>query len=274
MTKKGYSILFLFFLLVGCGGKVSGETGPYVALESGSEAIEVALTLTTEGALKVVGSYAHTLVSSGPLRMGWEAAVEYVIRESNHRHYTLYIVYREPNGEVYQEVYDIGKPFRVTFTEHEHVEVIESSATGSIVVTVGVQPLEETMPYDNGQDVNSPQLNTIFPTATTDAPAEDSEAKPENACANSPKRLNVGREAEVCTYNSREPVRIRNGPGIWYSYEHELRTGAVVDVIGGPVCDEDSGWWYWKIETQTRHYRGWMAEGGDEKDLYFLCPYP
>jgi len=52
-----------------------------------------------------------------------------------------------------------------------------------------------------------------------------------------------------------------------------LIPGAVVTITGAAVCDEDPGWWYWPVRTRSG-YTGWMAEGGDEKDPYFLCPYP
>ena len=94
-------------------------------------------------------------------------------------------------------------------------------------------------------------------------------------CENSPKRLKVGEWAVVCTWNSHDPVVMRTGPGKGYSRNgHELLTGAEVYVLEGPVCDEDSRWWYWKVRTKIKKYEGWMAEGGDEKDPYFLCPSP
>ncbi len=280
MVKKGYEILLLFALFplfVGCGGKITGEMGPFVAVEAGPAAVEVALSLTTEGALKVVGSYTYTLIERKPLKMGWHAAVEYVLKEAKHRKYALYIVYQKPDGEIYQDVYDIGKPFRVTFTESEHVEIIESSSSGSVIVRVKIRPSTVVSPaagFSQDSDQSSEPARITSPTkeaSTSVLPREQAEKSP---CANSPKRLSVGGQAKVCTYSSKEPVRIRSGPGVWYSYEHELKPGAVVRVLDGPVCDEDSRWWYWKIETQTKHYVGWMAEGGDDKDPYFLCPYP
>ena len=90
------------------------------------------------------------------------------------------------------------------------------------------------------------------------------------ACAHSPKRLEVGGWARVCTRS--DSVAIRGGPGRWYPRVSALVPGAVVKVLDGPVCDEDTGWWYWHIRTQSGRYEGWMAEGGDNVDPYFLCP--
>ena len=94
-----------------------------------------------------------------------------------------------------------------------------------------------------------------------------------SACRYSPKRLQVSHQAIVCTYHSHEPVFLREEPSKYSSFTKRLATGAVVTVLAGPVCDEASGWWYWKVRT-LHGYEGWMAEGGDEKDPYFLCPYP
>ena len=94
-------------------------------------------------------------------------------------------------------------------------------------------------------------------------------------CMGSPKRLSVGEWATVCTWSSREPVVMRTGPGKSYPKNgHELVPGAEVYVLEGPVCDDESKWWYWKVRTKTKGYVGWMAEGGDNKDAYFLCPSP
>ncbi len=94
-------------------------------------------------------------------------------------------------------------------------------------------------------------------------------------CAGSPKRLQVGERAVVCT-QSGENVFFRTGPGKDYpphNRPQRLRPGAVVTVTGAAVCDPDTGWWYWPVRTRSG-YTGWMAEGGDEKDPYFLCPVP
>ena len=91
-----------------------------------------------------------------------------------------------------------------------------------------------------------------------------------SSCPGAPqKRLEVGGNAIVCT--RRETVYLRTSPKKSASYTHRLVPGAELRVIGGPICDERPSWWYWEIRTESG-YEGWMAEGGDTKDSYFLCP--
>ncbi len=91
-------------------------------------------------------------------------------------------------------------------------------------------------------------------------------------CAHSPKRLQIGKRAIVCTWKSGENLILRKGPAKSYPELRRLRPGAIVTITGEAVCDEVTGWWYWPVRTRSG-YTGWMAEGGDNKDPYFLCPY-
>ena len=84
-----------------------------------------------------------------------------------------------------------------------------------------------------------------------------------------PKRLSVGEGATVCTKN--DSVNLRTGPNNASSSTHKLVPGAELQVIGGPVCDKQSSFWYWEVRTESG-FKGWMAEGGDSIDPYFLCP--
>ena len=98
---------------------------------------------------------------------------------------------------------------------------------------------------------------------------EDDSVSP---CAGSPKRLQIGKRAIVCTWESGENLILREGPGKSYRELRRLRPGAVVTITGPPQCDAETGWWYWPVRTRSG-YTGWMAEGGDRKDPYFLCPF-
>ena len=115
---------------------------------------------------------------------------------------------------------------------------------------------------------NAPTQNTFESGVQVSVPTT-------SPCMGSPKRLSVGEWATVCTWSSREPVVMRTGPGKSYPKNgHELVPGARVYVLEGPICDDENKWWYWKVRTETKGYVGWMAEGGDNRDAYFLCPSP
>ncbi len=89
-----------------------------------------------------------------------------------------------------------------------------------------------------------------------------------DTCPNAPlQQLTVGEMAFVCTAS--ETVKLRDGAGKNYEIIKSLIPGADVKVIGGPECADD--WSWWQVETESG-YIGWMSEGGDETDYYFLCP--
>ncbi len=89
-----------------------------------------------------------------------------------------------------------------------------------------------------------------------------------DTCPNAPlQQLTVGEMAFVCTVS--ETVKLREGAGKNYEIIKSLVPGADVKVIGGPECADD--WSWWQVETESG-YVGWMSEGGDETDYYFLCP--
>ena len=82
-----------------------------------------------------------------------------------------------------------------------------------------------------------------------------------------PQRLTVGELAYVCTIS--DPVRLRNGPGKNYNPITSLDKGTDIYVVDGPICADN--WTWWQVETESGDF-GWMAEGGDNVDPYFICP--
>lgn len=89
-----------------------------------------------------------------------------------------------------------------------------------------------------------------------------------NSCPGAPaQRLQVGDNAYVCT--SVDTVALREGPGKSYAIKKRLVPGADLKVIGGPSCANN--WSFWEVRTDSG-YTGWMSEGGDSADPYFLCP--
>jgi serine/threonine-protein kinase len=85
-----------------------------------------------------------------------------------------------------------------------------------------------------------------------------------------PQRLKVGERGKVCTQS--DPVKLRTNPGRASSAISSLLTGTLFTVIGGPECGGDN-WSWWQIRTDDGR-TGWIAEGGDYVDPYFLCNLP
>lgn len=83
-----------------------------------------------------------------------------------------------------------------------------------------------------------------------------------------PQRLHVGESAMVCP--SVVSVKVRDNPGMSGNRITSLRAGTRFEVIGGPEC-AGNNWSWWKVRLSDGTV-GWMAEGGDQVDQYYLCP--
>lgn len=84
-------------------------------------------------------------------------------------------------------------------------------------------------------------------------------------CSGAPApRLTVGGQAQVTIING-TPLRVRATPG--GDIVTTLPEGTVVNVIGGPECQDVYTWW----QIQRDDVIGWSAEGDLEN--YFLEPY-
>jgi len=87
-------------------------------------------------------------------------------------------------------------------------------------------------------------------------------------CPNAPKQqVEVGGRAWVCTKYDR--LIVRQQPRLSGKEIARLEPGTSMSVIDGPRCANTHSWW--KIRTDTGIV-GWVAEGSDEIDPYFICP--
>lgn len=95
------------------------------------------------------------------------------------------------------------------------------------------------------------------------------EPTPVSRCPNSPpQRLKVGERGKVCT--QKDGVYIRVNPGIDSEKIVTLKPGTRFTVLSGPEC-AGNNWSWWKVELEDGQV-GWLSEGGDVYDPYFLCP--
>lgn len=84
-----------------------------------------------------------------------------------------------------------------------------------------------------------------------------------------PRRMIVNQRGYVCTQSDR--VRLRNAPAKSADTIVYLNTGTQFAVIGGPSCSDSWSWWNVRLDDGTT---GWLSEGGDAVDPYFICPLP
>lgn len=115
----------------------------------------------------------------------------------------------------------------------------------------------------------SVRVQSSIPTATKQSVViKPTATEKVQSCPGAPRqRLSVGEDAIVCTKS--DPVRLRKGPSLNNKIIKQYYPGSVLSVIDGPICANN--WSWWKVRAQDGNV-GWMAEGGDSIDYYFLCP--
>ena len=84
-----------------------------------------------------------------------------------------------------------------------------------------------------------------------------------------PQWMIVSQRGYVCTRS--ESVRLRVSPSRSASTLIQLEPGTQFTVIGDPSCSDNWSWWNVQLDNGTL---GWLAEGGDKTDPYFICPLP
>ncbi len=84
-----------------------------------------------------------------------------------------------------------------------------------------------------------------------------------------PQQMVVGQRGRVCTKS--DPVLLRADPNRAAEALERLAPGIEFLVANGPECADDWSWWYVQLDSGEI---GWLAEGGDETDPYFICPMP
>jgi serine/threonine-protein kinase len=119
----------------------------------------------------------------------------------------------------------------------------------------------------------STSLPTLTPSPTpipSPAPTNTSivaDSRPSSCPGAPPQRVRVGERARVCT--AYEQLIVRAQPRRSSSELTRLKPGTYVTVVDGPICANAFSWW--KVRTNSGTV-GWVAEGGDEIDPYFICP--
>jgi hypothetical protein len=82
-----------------------------------------------------------------------------------------------------------------------------------------------------------------------------------------PQRMVINWRGYVCT--RRESVHLRVDHMSSADVLASLLPGTQFTVVDGPSCS--GNWSWWKIQLDNG-MTGWVSEGGDESDAYFICP--
>jgi len=87
-------------------------------------------------------------------------------------------------------------------------------------------------------------------------------------CPNAPpQRISQWDSITICT--QQDKVIVRDGPQKSASEVARLAPGTEAYITDGPVCADD--WSWWMIQTYDE-ITGWVSEGGDSIDPYYICP--
>ncbi len=81
------------------------------------------------------------------------------------------------------------------------------------------------------------------------------------------QRMKLGEQARVCTQS--DDLIVRKDPGLDGKELIGIKTGTDFMIIEGPACANN--WFWWKVELDSG-LEGWVSEGGDNIDPYFICP--
>ena len=147
-------------------------------------------------------------------------------------------------------------------------------AAAEMTTTPTVSPLTHT-PTSSSAPTQSPTAtppSTAIrpPTATPLSPTNvltPTEGGPSGCPGAPPQRVRVGDRAWVCT--AYDQLVVRRQPGLGSREITRLKPGTYVTIVDGPICA--NVWSWWKVRTDSG-IAGWVAEGGDEIDPYFICP--
>jgi len=99
-----------------------------------------------------------------------------------------------------------------------------------------------------------------------------------------PQRVEKGVKVYVCTKSDR--VLVKDGPSKEANEIIRIYPRTEVLIIDGPRCDDNSSWWLVQVPkgvrvnhgggnsyfTLTQTTEGWVREGSDNVDRYFICP--
>jgi LysM repeat protein len=81
-----------------------------------------------------------------------------------------------------------------------------------------------------------------------------------------PSRLSLGQQGRVTDANN-VPNNVRSDPSSGSERIGQIPAGDVFQIIGGPICAENTTWWQVRYRTTT----GWTAEGANGE--YWLEPF-
>ncbi|HSF82054.1 MAG TPA: SH3 domain-containing protein [Anaerolineales bacterium] len=163
----------------------------------------------------------------------------------------LYAVYRVSDEAYSPKEYPAGE-YGIVFRLKDPNEIVTLQVENGRILRVDYQyglPPEVNFERDAQETIlTPPDINSGCPGAAS-------------------QRVAIGLDATVCTIS--DDLIVRKGPGLDSRQLTGIEPGANFMIIDGPACANN--WFWWKVELDSG-LEGWVAEGGDNIDPYFICP--
>lgn len=237
--KKHFVVLLISTLLAACGG--TAGTGPRYEpppLDIGPVSVEFEINSNQDFVLK--GEFSYPLIGFKNLGgVYWNAGFETVLNEARDQSHRLYLLWEDDQDNIVVNEYDMGQPFEINFKRTDWVRKLAHSGDENLVVFVEKQVI---------------YIDTFGNSSSPSCPGAP------------PQVISVGIQAYVCTTSDR--VRVREDAGVLSPEIARLTPGTTFKVVKGPKCSDN--WSWWRIRTKEGVV-GWVAEGGDDVDPYFIC---
>jgi len=147
-----------------------------------------------------------------------------------------------------------------------------------------------TRAVTNSRPTNTPTSVFAEPTRTlvpSNTPPRPTATKVPSSCPGAePQRVEVGDRAEICTKS--DNVVVRADPQSNGREYFRIPPGSEVTILEGPRCSDNSSWWYVRVPAGTWYAQGsprlvgtldsdeegWIREGSDRVDRYYMCKLP
>jgi hypothetical protein len=172
-------------------------------------------------------------------------------------------------------MYYYNAPSALSATAIQPGSPTEISLAASATFAPGASPTQGVSPTLTTNPTNTmpalPSLTATAPATATISTTTTPAAKPTwMPCPGIYfSRLYVGDTAYV-SFDPPLPNRVRSQPSTTGTYLGMLQPGEKAEIIGGPVCANQSIWW--EVRSNASGLTGWTAEG--DSKAYWLVPAP
>lgn len=237
-------------LFASCSSQPTIVAGNDIEVHTGLEVeagpVTVGVSINQYGEVTLSGDASFTLIGKkGLASLNWTVGVEKTFNEARGTRNNLFIIWQDEQDEVWQAQYQLDRPFTVQFSQQDWVREIRNMDDGTVLVFV-----EKRL---DSSGIDSSAQRDYDPVSSCPGAA--------------PSQVRVGQTVRVCTKSDHLIMRMepnRGAPEI-----RRFDPGTEFTVLAGPECSDNSQWFF--VKTEKYNKKGWVREGSDEIDPYFIC---